>query len=166
VSDSSTEHGKEIGAVTIWDVASGEQRGPLPDASSGFSSVAFTPDGKTVAAGGEEGIVLWDPVTGQKLATLKADQGKVESLTFTADGKTLASAGGPPYLLNSEILHVRPESNVRLWDMASRRVTATVKGFRSPPSYMAFAPDGRTLATFVLGEIKLWDIPVSKKPDK
>ena len=127
--------------------------------------MAFTPDGKTLAAGGA-GIVLWDVVTGQQLATLKADQGKVESLAFTPDGKTLASAGGPLCLLNSELLRERPRSNVRLWDMASRKVKATFKGFRSPPSYMAFATDGKTLATFALGEIKLWEMPVSKQAVK
>ena len=55
---------------------------------------------------------------------------------------------------------------VKLWDMASGRVKATLKGFPSPPTSLAFAPDGKTLATFCLGEIKLWDIPVNEKADK
>jgi WD40 repeat protein len=159
VSDSEvSDYGKEIGEVTLWDVASGQQRDPLPDAGGGFSSVAFTPDGKTLAAGGA-GIVLWDVATVQELATLKADQGNVASLAFTADGKTLASAGGPG---DSKLLLLRPNSSVRLWDMASGRVKATFKGFRSSPSYMAFAPDGKTLATFCLGEIKLWEVVAGK----
>lgn len=143
------------GEITLWDVASGHQRDPLPDAG-GFLCAAFTPDGKTLAAGGA-GVVLWDVVTCQKLATLKAHQGKVQSLAFTADGKTLASSAG-----DADLRLKSSWGQVKLWDMTSGKVTATLKGFPSPPTSMAFTPDGKTLATFCSGEIKLWDVDNSK----
>lgn len=153
------------GAVTLWDVASGQQRDDLPDSGSGFLCAAFSPDGKTLLAGGP-GIVLWDVATCQELAPLKAHKGRVEALAFTADGKTLASASGHS---DSQNIGDRLESKwglVKLWDTTSGKVKATLKGFPAPPTSLAFAPDGSTLATFALGEIKLWDMPVSKQADK
>ena len=138
-----------LGSIALWNLPAGEERNTL---SGGFTCVAFTPDGKTMLAGGE-GIVLWDLATGQELATLKAHQGTVLSLALTTDGKTLASAAN----------HL---GEVKLWDMESQRVRFILKDFSIPPRSMAFAPDGKTLATFAFGEIKLWDIPVSKQPDK
>jgi hypothetical protein len=121
----------------------------------------FYPGRQDLAAGGD-GVVLWDVATCQKLATLKAHKGKVEALAFTADGKTLASAGGDSHSKDRESRLGSNWGQVKLWDMASGRVKATLKGFPAPPRSMAFAPDGKTLATFSLGEIKLWDVGSGK----
>ena len=48
---------------------------------------------------------------------------------------------------------------MKLWDLATRRVWATLNGLSMPPVSMVFAPDGKTLATVGFLEIKLWDIP-------
>jgi WD40 repeat protein len=60
-------------------------------------SVAFSPDGKTLASGdgtefraGE--IKLWDAASGQERASLKGHTERVASLCFSPDGKILASA--------------------------------------------------------------------------
>ena len=114
---------------------------------------------------GGPGIVLWDVATCQELAPLKAHKGRVEALAFTADGKTLASASGDSDAQGGARLESK-RGLVKLWDTTSGKVKATLKGFPAPPTSLAFAPDGRTLATFALGEIKLWDMPVSKQADK
>jgi hypothetical protein len=78
---------------------------------------------------------VWDAATGDSLVTAAAGHGR-PFIAFSADGKRFAAAAVPD----------RPaqhESEVRVWDLDSRTVTATFPGYDGQP---AFSPDGRTLA--------------------
>src|SRR5438270_13573706 len=56
-------------------------------------SVAYSPDGKTLASASYDGMLkLWDMATGKERATLKGHRGRVGSVASNRDGKTLASA--------------------------------------------------------------------------
>jgi WD40 repeat protein len=52
--------------------------------------VAFSPNGKTLASGGED-VTLWDVATGKEQAALKGHKGDVISVAYSPDGQTLAS---------------------------------------------------------------------------
>ena len=76
-------------------------RDPSYEKEGAVYSVAFSPDGKTLAAGygliGLRGsVVLWDVATRKRLAEdpLRVEEGNVQSVAFSPDGKTLAAGHG------------------------------------------------------------------------
>lgn len=70
------------------------------------TALAFSPDGKTLASGSQDGSIrLWDPATGEARAVLKSKW--VLALACSPDGKTLASG--------------HSDRRGRLWDMAAGR---------------------------------------------
>src|SRR4051794_13582589 len=78
-------------------------RATLRGHTARVSSVAFTPDGRTLASGSYDNTIkLWDVRTGKERATLKHLDG-VSAVTFAADGKTLASGS--------------EDKTVKLWDV-------------------------------------------------
>jgi WD40 repeat protein len=121
-----------------------------------FSAV-FSPDGKTLAAGDDEGVIrVWDLDRG-RLARVLAKPTKrdiepfpITSLAFTPDGKTLASAAG--------------DSFVTLWDPATGKETRRISGHVAAVRSIAISPDGKTLASGSDdGTALVWDlIPVQR----
>jgi WD40 repeat protein len=142
---------KEVGELKVWDLATRKARAFYRGDTGRVMSVAFSPDGKTVAAGVRDGAIrLWDVASGEERLCLR-EQGPVGSVAFSPDGKTLVSTQG---------------NVVHLWDLASRKVRARLRGHAGRVNAVAFAPDG-TLATVgnvpgrghhdQTGEARLWE---------
>ncbi len=121
-----------------------------------ISSVAFSPDGKTLAAGGGRGwIGIWDVVTRKNTAAFAGglhDRAEVVSLAFSPDSKILASAGDF-------------DRKIKLWDLAATKNIATFDWDNgSCVTSVAFSPDGKTLAGGGGGkeQIRLWNVASGK----
>jgi WD40 repeat protein len=112
--------------------------------SSIVRSVAFSPDGKTIATGSWDNTVkLWN-LEGKEIQTLKGHSASVLSVAFSPDGKTIATGSG--------------DKTVKLWNLEGKEIQ-TLKGHGADVSSVAFSPDGKTIATGSGDKtVKLWNL--------
>jgi WD40 repeat protein len=106
--------GEDGGRLKLWDVASGKNTSTLQDEHSHtiVYSLAFSPDGKTLASGAGEAdhfgaVRLWDVASGANTATSRTQSIAVLSVAFSPDGKTLASG--------------MADGTVRLWEVPTAK---------------------------------------------
>src|SRR5204863_5020089 len=110
--------------VRLWDTGSGKELATLLTGQEGaVLSLAFSPDGKTLAAGTREAVKLWDTDSRKELATLAGHPGPVWSLAFSPDHTTLAA--------------VSDEKAVQLWFAAAEPEVATRSTNRSTSGSVA-----------------------------
>ena len=108
-------------------------------------SVAFSPNGQTLASGSWDGkIRLWDVHTPQHKTLLIRHLDDVISVAFSPDGQTLASGSW--------------DKTVRLWNPSTGRLKRTLTGHAEGIESVAFSPDGQTLASGSADQtIRLWN---------
>jgi len=151
--------------VQLWNPQTGELKKiltpdlsprPTEDTEYGTTSVAFSPDGRILAAGCRDGSIhLWDTETLNFKKRLKTG-GPISRISFSADGKTLASG------------HT---DGLNTWDVETGQLKKKLEG--GPVTGVTFSPDGLLMASAgtrygsrvvgkrefpgVMGELRLWD---------
>ena len=108
--------------------------------------VAFSRDGMTLAACGEDSEIILHDVAGQtRPRRLKGHTASVNALAFSPDGKTLASGGS--------------DLAVILWDVASGQPRPKRGKPRNSVNAVTFSPDGKILASGGWDKaISLWKV--------
>ena len=156
--------GNNDGDVIIYNANTGEKvaslnadqqygwlkSGKFSQSDLWVSSVAFSPDGKTLASSYGTGlIVIWDWHSGKPVfAPFDGHHDIVEKITYNADGSLLASGGD--------------DGNAILWDLNPNiqdHLKTKFVGHSALVYDVAFSPDGRLLATGSGDRlVKIWDV--------
>lgn len=156
-----SEFGIHLWNIDPTDIQKSELRHTITGYGWEVNSIAFSPDGKSVASGYErKNIKLWDVSTGQLKKVFKGHRYPlwVQSIAFSPNGETLAS-------LSLSIQSSAHKAEILLWDAATGEYQVTLKGHDKIPdnripnqSGLAFSPNGKILASGSGdGTIRLWD---------
>jgi RNA polymerase sigma factor (sigma-70 family) len=134
----------------VWDVNGGKLLWSIVAKDDGIYSVAFAPDGLTVAATfPETSAGIWQTDSGKLILQLPAQKERINTLVFARDGKTLITCGS---------------GETGVWDIASGKMVKRLGGPETRGGCAVFSPDGSILA--VGGDdgiVRLWDWAAGKQ---
>lgn len=148
-----------VGAVQLWDAATGKALDLFRGPGEAFGRLTFSPDGKWLAGssfGAETFVVIWDVAARKQHAILKSRTtwALIRSTAFSADSKHLAWAAGNEVNNNHELF---------VWDVASAQRLAALPSDMMMASAF-FGMDGKSLIAVgaELG-IQTWNTASRKK---
>ncbi len=150
---------------------------PYPIYGFAVHSIAFSPDGSTLATGDGNGhLRLWDTAKGELRTTIEAHQGWVFSIAWLGDGKRLATGGkdrvshireaAPPWRVlktfeghsndvhavaltadGATLVSAGDDRTIRVWDASNAQTLRTLTGHEKQIPAIALNPDGRLIAS-------------------
>jgi WD40 repeat protein len=133
--------------VQMFDAQTCEARIPDVGHRREVWDLAFSPDGRSLAAGSVENMArIWDLATGKpRMPPFKGHTWAVWSVAYSPDGKLLATGAG--------------DGTIRLWEAETGKLAKVLRGHAFDQSHIAFSPDGRRIAAGTLaGSIRLWNV--------
>lgn len=139
------------GAIREWDTTNGKEKGTKrpaagKQAAETLMSVAFSPDGKYVAAtAGRRTVALLDSRNGKTVRTFESRSTGFYAVAVSSDGKWLASGANDRF--------------VRLWQVANGQQLPRMLGSSGVITSISFSHNNRFLVSgSISGEVKVWDL--------
>jgi sialidase-1 len=141
--------GKQLAVVTkgsaikFWDLASGKIARTIAPRNFSFCTIAYSPDGKYLASVGGSDLALhvWDTATTNRRWNSENARGNYLDVDFSPDGKQVAGVGNG--------------GKIRLWEPGTGKFLREFGG-KATYSRVAYAPEGRLLATVSGDELQVW----------
>ncbi len=156
LSDDKLAIGEKNGKIELWDTKTGEKLSFFheQDTSKRVFSLAFSPNGTSLANGSEDNLVrIWDLTSSKEPIILRKHIGWVNVLAFSPDGEILASGS--------------TDKMVVLWNAITGELLTTLKGHINGIAALTFSPDGTLLVSGSTdGAIKFWDTVSGKQIPK
>jgi WD40 repeat protein len=132
-------------AVRLWDARTGREVRRFAGHAGQVWAVAFSPDGRRLAAAGRSdgNVQVWDVGTGAPVLSLAGRASGFYRVAFSPDGARVAAASR--------------DGVVQFWDAASGQDLGALKGHTSEVLDLAFSPDGARLASASAdGTARVW----------
>jgi WD40 repeat protein/predicted Ser/Thr protein kinase len=122
------------GIIRLWDASSGESKQRFSVFRNNVRSVAFSPDGSTIATSNEDDqvLMLLDAASGKVKPPFIKPDSAILSIAYSPDGKLLA--GGCS------------NAAIKIWDAASGNLQRTLQVSGGRVIEVRFSPDGKTIA--------------------
>lgn len=136
--------GAENGIVLI-DVTTGERHAPLLTRRKALTALAFSADGKRLAAGFNGVVQIWDLPGRKLLRTLEGFERSVTRIVFDTRGQSLAAGMG--------------DGQVWVWSTATGRRTQVIEAGTRGVRSLGFSPDGKSLVTATNNAgVAVWEV--------
>ena len=127
--------GANSSSMVSWRTSDFTKEDDVPLDENSLSTLAFTPDSRSVLTAGTEGVVqVRDAVTGDLRTSFGSHPSAVREIAISPDGRTAASV-------------TVEDPVVRLWDIPGRKLEAVLTGHGASLNEVVFAPDGSMLAS-------------------
>jgi WD40 repeat protein len=132
------------GELKLWDLDAGQLRRSLEGVNDGVSDLAFSPDGRRLAAAGfTEVLKVWGVESGEPVLSLGHARMAV-SVACSPVGRRIATGSF--------------DGTVTVWESETGHKLLTLEAFPVPVVGVAFSPEGLRLAAAAGdGKIKVWD---------
>jgi WD40 repeat protein len=71
--------------VRLWDAATGQERSAVLKLDAEAADLAFSPNGRHIAAGADQAVKVWEVATGREVLQLRGHAGPVPDLACSPD---------------------------------------------------------------------------------